>query len=71
MENDKLVTYSLQLLFDSRWSNSTTIHQIYYSDLTRLRSGHLVFALTTNLESGPRFADICCLALTEYFFRDV
>ena len=39
----------------------TRPRSINYATWLRLNLGHrlLVFALTTNLESGPRFADIC------------
>ena len=48
------------MIFNSRSSNWTSIHQFYDSTSTRLGYRVLVFALTTNLELGPRFAEIWC-----------
>ena len=49
------------LLFNSRLSNSTLIHQFYYSASTRLRLQSLVTRLDNEFESGPRFVKIWCL----------
>ena len=52
----------------TRYSTSGRVTQPQFINFTirlRLNLGHplLVFALTTNLESGPRFANICKTAI--------
>ena len=58
-------------IFDSRSSNSTSIHPFYDSASTRLQLGlgykALVFPSMTNLELGPRLAGIWLLCLSLSF----